>query len=186
MAHERQQIRDRIESILNTAALSGIVKWHNSRAIPVKQKQLPAGLIYITEEDSETQESGPRYYKRMARVRIEIQSQLNKNFDNFLDDKALEIEDLFFEKWTLSTTGKIDLGLDFVQDFILTGTAMAMDPEGDNVTSAIIMSWACEYITQAPRSDAGLKTDLKTVNIEWNIPDGETKDAEDKLIDLDT
>jgi len=186
MAHERQDIRDRIKSILDTAALTGINNWFNSRGVPLYQAELPIGLIYITEEEADNKDSAPRYYNRIARVRIEIISVANENFDNFLDDKAKEVEDLFFEKWTLSTDAKIENGLAFVQDFVLAATRMAMEEEGDNLISSLIMEWLCEYITQAPRSDAALLDDLKTVNVEYDLPGvGETKDAEDTIPDLD-
>ena len=85
MAHVRQQIRDRIVSVLKSNALLVRRRVFSSRVYALTEKDLPAITVYTGSEASALQTIGLKTSARVVSVEVDIYVRATNNFDNDVD-----------------------------------------------------------------------------------------------------
>lgn len=155
MSHPRQEIRDAMFSILQTALASqGILNFSKNRFRKFwEEEELPAVTVYTLSETSEIFDTAPRSLKRTLTLAVEVTVQDNEGLDDTVDNLALLIENAIYADETLG--GK-------AWDVVLTGTDIIQKTEGEKITGAIILVFDVKYVSYAP----GIKTldDLEEIH----------------------
>lgn len=92
MAHVRQQVRERIGTLLTGLTTTG-TNVFESRVYPISESNLPGLLIYTKAETVEyTTLLPPRILERKLTVTVEIFAKAAAGFDDVLDQVSAEIE----------------------------------------------------------------------------------------------
>lgn len=145
--HPRRIIRERIAELLKAGTDIPADRWFISRPEPAFLAELPCGLIYFTEEESEHKKTAPRTYVRTLHVTTEVlhseETDRPGSLDDYLDSRAFEIERaLYCRKF---------LGLDeIVQNVELRRTSpIAVEMEGHADIASIRLFWDIEYVWDA-------------------------------------
>lgn len=163
--HVRIVIRNAVKVLLkDNTDLGG--RWFCSRPKPVFLNELPAGLIYFTEEDADHQNIVPRNYKRDLTLITEVVHRLDSvrddALDDFLDSRSFEIEAAMFHDRYLGLDG-------IVEDTVLSRTeTLNIEASGDMDIASLRIFWTITYRTDAfysGRLDEFLRfiTDYETV-----------------------
>jgi len=170
----RKAIRYAIANVLkdNTDAGGNVFA---SRTRKLTADNLPAILVYTTEEAAEEFIQAPRELKRTLTVRIEIAARADEELDDTLDDLAQEVEDILSENQTLD---------DVASDVILTRTEIVLNADGDNQHGACVMSYDVTYYTKDVSDgeegpgvpDANVLRVFARAGVEWR-PNGATADS---------
>ena len=101
MAHVRKQIRDAIKTALTGLATTG-ANCYQSRVFPFESTKLPALLIYTKSETTDFDTiSLPRDVMRVLEINVEAYVQGTANYDNTLDQIAVEVEEAIAADVTL-------------------------------------------------------------------------------------
>ena len=121
MSHARQQIRERIGTILTTANVAPVIS--QSRVYPLPAATTTAVLIYTNIETvAETTLTAPRKFTRDLTVVIECVARAVSNLDDAMDTLCASVEDAIGADHTLT-------GL--VKDCALVSTEISHDFSGD-------------------------------------------------------
>lgn len=158
MAHQRETIRAAVKAVLLTVPLvsvSGNV--FIAQAVPLHASQLPAITIWTPGDKTreESVQSSPRELDQD--LVLEVTAWVKDTGDddeataNLLDDLLAEIEtamhaDPQFKVATVASCG----------DSWLTGTAMDLAAEGENLMGRGVMEYGFLYRTSAPVAPTGL------------------------------
>jgi hypothetical protein len=171
--HQRAVIRHAVRDLLIAAATVAGSRVFATRAIPLRENQLPAICIYTLTETVDAQESitAPRVLTRDLSVVIEGWAAPGDNVDDSMDALALEIENAMHADPYLG---------DVVADSMLDDTTMEVLEEGARIMGLVTLTYAATYRTFAPEPDAGLD-DFNTAGVTHNLA-GE-QDAEDTASD---
>jgi hypothetical protein len=121
VSHARQQIREKIGTILTTANAASVIS--QSRVYPIPPDTTTAALIYTnTEVVLETTLTRPRKQTRELTVVIEAVARSVANLDDALDTLCVTIEEAIANNPTLDTLAK---------DIALVDTSITHDFSGD-------------------------------------------------------
>jgi hypothetical protein len=121
VSHARQQIREKIGTILTTANAASVIS--QSRVYPIPPDTTTAALIYTnTEVVLETTLTRPRKQTRELTVVIEAVARSVTNLDDALDTLCVTIEEAIANNRTLDTLAK---------DIALVDTSITHDFSGD-------------------------------------------------------
>ena len=140
--HPRRLIRARVAELLKAGTdLNG--RWFISRPLPAFLDEMPCGLIYFTEEDSEHKKKAPRTYDRTCRITTEVlhaeETDRDGSLDDFLDSRAFEIERALYQYKFLGLD-------DLVQDVELRRTVpITVEMEGAENIAGIRLFWDVQY-----------------------------------------
>ncbi len=117
MAHVRKQIRDAIKTALTGLATTG-ANCYQSRVFPFESTKLPALLIYTKSETTDFDTiSLPRDVMRVLEINVEAYVQGTANYDNTLDQIAVEVEEAIAADVTLGGLTKDLQTVAFEADF---------------------------------------------------------------------
>jgi len=117
MAHVRKQIRDAIKTALTGLATTG-ANCYQSRVFPFESTKLPALLIYTKSETTDFDTiSLPRDVMRVLEINVEAYVQGTSNYDNTLDQIAVEVEEAIAADVTLGGLTKDLQTVAFEADF---------------------------------------------------------------------
>ena len=117
MAHVRKQIRDSIKTALTGLATTG-ANCYQSRVFPFEPSKLPALLIYTKSETTDFDTiSLPRDVMRVLEINVEAYVQGTANYDNTLDQIAVEVEEVIAADVTLGGLTKDLQTVAFEADF---------------------------------------------------------------------
>lgn len=117
MAHVRKQIRDAIKTALTGLATTG-ANCYQSRVFPFESTKLPALLIYTKSETTDFDTiSLPRDIMRVLEINVEAYVQGTANYDNTLDQIAVEVEEAIAADVTLGGLTKDLQTVAFEADF---------------------------------------------------------------------
>jgi hypothetical protein len=106
MAHVRQQIRDRVVTVLTGLATTGANIFRH-RYYPLSQASLPGIIIYTEDEGQSYETMGPnRTIRHDLTLRVEAYVQATANYDNTLDNISVEIEEALSADRTLNGLAK--------------------------------------------------------------------------------
>ena len=106
MAHVRQQIRDRIVSVLKSNASLVKRRVFSSRVYALTEKDLPAITVYTGSEASALQTIGLKTSARVVSVEVDIYVRATNNFDNDVDAIAVQIEEAIANDFNVNGLAK--------------------------------------------------------------------------------
>lgn len=117
MTHVRQQIRDRLVTVLTGLTTTG-TNVFRSRIFPLEATKLPALCIFTKSEAVEFDVMGlPRSIGRVLDVGVEAYVSGVSNYDNTLDTIAVEVEEAIAADVTLNGLAKDATVTAFEADF---------------------------------------------------------------------
>lgn len=106
MAHVRQQIRDAVVVAVTNLTTTGSNVFR-SRVFPLESAKLPALAVYTKSESIEYETMNfPRSTNRTLNLGVEAFVKSSNNFDNLLDNIAVEVEEALTTNATLQNLVK--------------------------------------------------------------------------------
>lgn len=136
MAHVRQQIRERIGSVLTTAAVASTISQSRVHPLP---PGTTAALIYSTAESvTGSTLTYPRKLERDLTVIVELVTRAVSNLDDALDDLCVLAEQAIANDQTVN-------GL--ADDIVLVSTTITQSFEGDAPIGSARLEYLVSYRT---------------------------------------
>lgn len=172
MSHQRQAIREALQTMLVDAATAAGNRVYINRTNPLSQRpgsrsarqELPAILIYTRNEAAQILNVAPREYLRTVEVIIELVMAIPESdgaIDNDLDDFAEAVEAVIFRDDTVTNTAS---------DFRLVSSSMAIVEEGEIPIGAVQLVCEAEYVEFHPKPDLQDDADdLREVRSDWQV-----------------
>lgn len=148
--HVRTQIRDAAVDLLDgLTTTSTRCSGGRPGSRPIQESELPCLLVYTNEEESEpvSGTQGTRRAHRAVQLVVHGYAAGTGDIDATLDTIAKEVEAALAAAPTLGGLAK---------DVYLTGTVKESDPEAQQPTWAIVLTFTCEYSTREDIPDAAL------------------------------
>lgn len=148
--HVRTQIRDAAVDLLDALTTTSTrCSGGRPRSRPVQESELPCLLVYTNEEESEpvSGQMGTRRMDRNCQLIVHGYAQGTGDVDATLDTIAKEVEAALAAAPTLGGLAK---------DSYLTGTAKESDPEAQQPTWEIVLTFTVQYQTREDVPDASL------------------------------
>lgn len=137
MAHVRQQIRDRLVTLLTGLPLVG-ANVFPMRRYALDHKKLPAILVYTMDESSSLITIGSRTLTRTINVAVETIVKSNNDVSDIVDNICASIEAVIGDDFSLNGLAK---------SCILTETQIDIAVDGENPISSARMTFAVTYVT---------------------------------------
>jgi hypothetical protein len=137
MSHVRQQIRDRLVTILTGLPTTG-TSVYAMRKYALDDSKLPALLIYTMDESSTLITIGNRTMLRDLNVAVEVLVKSSDNVQNIVDNICRDVEEAVAADFTLNGLAK---------SCILTGTEVNIVVDGERPLSSARLSFMTKYIT---------------------------------------
>lgn len=140
--HKRARIRQNALRLLKAGVDVGN-RFYASRPNPLWLKnELPVGLVYFTGETVDEEDSAPPSLKRTLKLSVDIvvYGKIEEDIDNFLDDRAFEVESsLFYEEgWS-----------EDIEEIRLVDTVpYTPQAEGESIISATRLTFEIDYYTE--------------------------------------
>ena len=138
MAHVRQQIRDRIVSVLKSNALLVRRRVFSSRVYALTEKDLPAITVYTGSEASALQTIGVKTSARIVSVEVDIYVRGTNNFDNDVDAIAVQIEEAIANDFNVNGLAK---------SAVLTATDINFSGEAEQPVGSAKLTFDVRYDT---------------------------------------
>ncbi len=148
--HVRTQIRDAAVALLDALTTTSTrCTGGRPKSRPIQETELPCLLVYTQEEESEpvSGQMGTRRLQRAVQLMVHGYAQGTGDIDATLDTIAKEVEEALAASPTLGGLCK---------DLYLTGTVKDSDPEAQQPTWEIVLTFTCEYATREDDADAAL------------------------------
>lgn len=140
MAHLREQIRDRVITLVTGLTTTG-TNVFRSRVYPMEAAKLPGLCVYTQRESSEPMTMGmgsAPLLDRTLELVIEGYARANSDIDETLDDIAIEVEEAIAADNTLN---------DLAKYAYLESTEVSLVGEGDKPIGAIRLTYNIQYVT---------------------------------------
>ena len=137
MSHVRQQIRDRMVTILTGLPTTG-TKVYAMRKYALDDSKLPCLLIYTMDESSSLITIGSRTLMRNLTVAVETIVKNSDSVQDIVDNICRDVEEAVAADFTLN-------GL--VKSCILTGTEINIVVDADRPISSARLVFTAQYIT---------------------------------------
>lgn len=145
MAHKhiRARIRKNVVDVLKAGVDIGN-RVFASRPNPVwLTQEMPLCLVYFEVENNDEEDTNPPKIKRTLRLNVEVlhSGKVEDCIDDYLDDRAYEIENALFieENWTAVEIEDLRL---------MTTIPYTPQHEGQNIISATKLSFEIDYYTK--------------------------------------
>jgi len=144
MAHVRQTIRERAATAITGLASAAPV--YQSRVNPVEADQLPALLVYTTEEavDVDSMPLGSHEGTRTLTLQVDALSRLASGMDDQLDTLCAEVETALTAAIDSGAVGSLGELLKWGE---LTATAIELLDGAERDTGRASMTWLLQYRT---------------------------------------
>jgi hypothetical protein len=138
MAHVRQQIRDRIATILTGLPSTGN-NVYKMRRYALDDSKLPAILVYTMDESSSLITIGSRTITRTINISVEILALgSSATIQDTIDTLCVNVEEAVGNDYQLNGLAK---------SCILASTEVDIVTDGEKPISSARLVFACEYIT---------------------------------------
>ena len=138
MAHVRQQIRDRIATILTGLPTTGN-NVYKMRRYALDDSKLPAILVYTMDESSALITIGNRTVRRVINVAVHILcTGSSTTIQDTIDGLCVNVEEAVGNDYQLNGLAK---------SCILVSTEVDIVTDGERPISSARLVFACEYIT---------------------------------------
>lgn len=138
MSHVRQQIRDRIATILTSGVTLVSSRVYKTRVYPLSQAKLPALTVYVGAESSILMTMGVKTLMRDLEVSIDVYENANASLDDNLDAIAVQIEETIGADFTLNGLAK---------QSVLTSTSIDFSGETEQPVGIARLTFTIRYIT---------------------------------------
>ena len=106
MAHVRQQIRERIVSVLTTNVTLVSNRVYGSRVYSFSEADLPAITVYAGSEASALQTVALKTSARVVSIQVDAYVRATANFDDDVDAIAVQIEEAIANDFTVNGLAK--------------------------------------------------------------------------------
>lgn len=143
--HVRQQIRERVASVLTGLTTTGSNVFQ-SRIYPLEKSNLPCLSIYTQEEQSRPVELGneARTISRVLKLRIDGVARATSDIDDILDTIAKEVETAMAND---VVTGGLSKGHE------LTETIISLFGDGEQPVGIVSLLYDIQYFNQENTPD---------------------------------
>lgn len=111
---------------------------YTSRETSLWKSELPAILIYTSQEPTAPESLSARRYIRSLELNIHVKIEATENVDDDLDELVSDIEELIDADQSLGGT---------VLSAVQTNTEIRVDSEGDKDIGVAIITFECKYIS---------------------------------------
>ena len=147
MSHVRKQIRSYFETQLTGLASIGS-NIYESRIYPLVQAKLPALIVYTSSEDVE-EVSFSSYVSQERKLTVTVEGYVRAlaNFDDSLDQIAVEVEEAILDDRTLGGLAK---------DCQLASISTQFSGEGEQPVGTIVLSFQVTYRTQSGQPETAI------------------------------
>lgn len=138
MAHVRQQIRDRIATLM--AGITGFsTSVYKMRRYALDDAKLPAIAIYTVDENSSLITIGSRTLRRVINVGVEIVAKgASASIADTMDGYAVSVEEAIANDFTLNGLAK---------SCVLTNSTIDVNVDGEKAIGTARLVFAAEYVT---------------------------------------
>lgn len=138
MSHVRQQIRDRVATLVTGLPVTG-ASVYKMRRYALDDAKLPAICVYTNDETSSLVTIGSRTLRRVINVMVEIFVKGNSTtVSDSLDGICVSAEEAIAADFTLNGLAK---------SCILTGTEVDINVEGEQSIGSARLVYSVEYVT---------------------------------------
>lgn len=138
MAHVRQQIRDRIATVL--AGITGFSSSvYKMRRYAIDDAKLPIIAVYTVDENSNLITIGSRTLRRVINVGVEIVAKgASTSIADTIDGYAVSVEEAIANDFTINGLAK---------SCVLTGSTIDVNVDGEKAIGTARLVFAAEYVT---------------------------------------
>ena len=145
--HIRQQIRERVGTVLNGLTTTGSNVFE-TRVYPLENTNLPALVIYTKDETSEPLViSTDRVMSRELELIVEIYVKQTSNFDDEVDKICKEVEIAISADTTINGLAK---------DCFLQSTSIEYNTEGEKPLTFASLTFLTNYYVNETRPDVAV------------------------------
>lgn len=138
MSHVRQQIRERVATVLTGLTTTGS-NVYESRVYALNESKLPALVVYSKSENSEITTIGTGLgIERNLTITVEAYVKANLNFDDTIDTICAEVETAMGNDRTLNGLAKFSY---------LGSTEIEFDGDGENPVGYATLEYVVQYRT---------------------------------------
>lgn len=138
MAHVRQQIRNRIATLLNSGVSLVSSRVYNTRVYPLTEANLPAITVYAGAEQSGLMTIGRKTLMRTLTVNVDVYARATTSLDNDLDAICVQVEEAIAADFSLSGLAKTT---------VLSGTEIDFSGDTEQPVGVARLSFDVEYST---------------------------------------
>lgn len=160
--HYRKTVRNKIKALFegNISYASRVVPVHQGRALPVWEMELPLLAFYTLAENSDDENTAPRFYNRDYNlvINIIVEELPDVITDDIIDDIAEQVEAILERDPTLTK---------IVNDLTMKSTNVTVKENGDRVFTAAAMVYSINTKTPAlVEIPDGALEDFNTGNVD--------------------
>ena len=138
MAHVRQQIRERIVSVLTTNVTLVSNRVYGSRVYSFSEADLPAITVYAGSETSGLQTVGLKTSQRIVSIQVDAYVRATSDFDDDVDAIAVQIEEAIANDFTVNGLAKTA---------VLSSTEMNFSGEAEQPIGSARLTFDVRYDT---------------------------------------
>lgn len=147
MAHVRKSIRDNVKTALTGLTTTG-ANVYQTRVYPLAEDKLPGIALYTRTEDAEYQTmTVPRIQERTLRIVVEAYVKALVDYDDTLDNIALEVETALYTDLTRGGYAKDTRVVSFDSQF---------SGDGDQPIAYATMEIEIDYFTDENDAETAL------------------------------
>ncbi len=175
--HYRKAVRNKIKTLLegNISYASRVVPVHQNRALPVWELELPLLAFYTLAENTDDENTAPRYYNRDYNLVINVIAEELSGVitDDIIDDIAEQVEAILERDPTLTK---------LVNDLSLKSTNVTIKENADRVFAAAALVYSINTKTPAlSEIPDGALEDFTIGNIEIGVDGSSLQEIEAKV-----
>ena len=138
MAHVRQQIRERIVSVLTTNVTLVSNRVYGTRVYSFSEADLPAITVYAGSETSGLQTVGLKTSQRIVSIQVDAYVRATSDFDDDVDAIAVQIEEAIANDFTVNGLAKTA---------VLSSTEMNFSGEAEQPIGSARLTFDVRYDT---------------------------------------
>lgn len=138
MAHVRQQIRERIVSVLTTNVALVSSRVYGTRVYSLTEADLPAITVYAGSETSGLQTVGLKTSQRIVSIQVDAYVRATSDFDDDVDAIAVQIEEAIANDFTVNGLAKTA---------VLSSTEMNFSGEAEQPIGSARLTFDVRYDT---------------------------------------
>jgi len=138
VAHVRQQIRERIVSVLTTNVTLVSSRVYGSRVYSFSEADLPAITVYAGSETSGLQTVGLKTSQRIVSIQVDAYVRATSDFDDDVDAIAVQIEEAIANDFTVNGLAKTA---------VLSSTEMNFSGEAEQPIGSARLTFDVRYDT---------------------------------------
>jgi len=138
VAHVRQQIRERIVSVLTTNVALVSSRVYGTRVYSLTEADLPAITVYAGSETSGLQTVGLKTSQRIVSIQVDAYVRATSDFDDDVDAIAVQIEEAIANDFTVNGLAKTA---------VLSSTEMNFSGEAEQPIGSARLTFDVRYDT---------------------------------------